>query len=82
MIDNWYAYCVIDIISSNLFYTKFTIIDSKMNEDTNSDSPFKTAQKSITNPSNSNLQTPHTIYLGNSAVKKIRVVPITMKALI
>lgn len=53
-----------------------------MNEDTNSDSPFKTAQKSITNPSNSNLQTPHTIYLGNSAVKKIRVVPITMKALI
>lgn len=55
--------------------------ENKMNEDTNNDSVVRTAQKSITNPSISNLQTPHTIYHGSLAVKKIRVVPITMKAL-
>ena len=55
--------------------------ENKMNEETNNNSVLRTAQKSIANPSTSNLQTPHTIYHGGSAVKKIRVVPITMKAL-
>jgi hypothetical protein len=47
----------------------------------NSNNLVKTAQKGIVNPSITNLQTHKTIYHGGLAVKKIRVVPITMKAL-
>lgn len=50
-------------------------------EDTDCNSMFKTAQKTTAQPSITNLQTPHTVYSNSSAIRKIRILPITLKAL-
>lgn len=79
IIDIKFVLQIKSIINSH--YTNFTMKEGNSNYDTNSNSFFKTAQKTTSHPAMTDLQTPHPLYISGSAVKKIRMIPITMKDL-